>query len=265
MADPPGKKQLFFLEEKLKKLITILATALVVFAGAGNAMANFTIDTSAGQSTLALSIYTDTVEIGYELGYDVDLTLAQADGTILATGIDVSDTSSTVAIYSAETDYASFANAFAGVTATTKPTGIDALAFVSVVQSIYNSGYENLSGPVTIDSPLSDNSSAAKLLGTTGYYAGLIYDTGFMPTLSGIDTDGYIDIYIYNYAYGSESVVTDTDWEAIITIYGAGNIDGYSAGDVVLNATHNTVPVPAAVWLLSSGLIGLVGIRRKNS
>jgi hypothetical protein len=27
----------------------------------------------------------------------------------------------------------------------------------------------------------------------------------------------------------------------------------------------NAVPVPAAVWLLGSGLLGLIGIRRRNA
>jgi hypothetical protein len=42
--------------------------------------------------------------------------------------------------------------------------------------------------------------------------------------------------------------------------YQTSNNDGY-LDDAFLTVT--TVPVPAAVWLLGSGLIGLVGIRRK--
>lgn len=44
--------------------------------------------------------------------------------------------------------------------------------------------------------------------------------------------------------------------------------EGYSAGnypyyDTTQKFTSNAVPIPAAVWLLGSGLIGIVGIRRR--
>jgi hypothetical protein len=35
--------------------------------------------------------------------------------------------------------------------------------------------------------------------------------------------------------------------------------------DVYFNGTYSPVPVPAAVWLLGSGLLGLIGIRRRNA
>jgi hypothetical protein len=39
------------------------------------------------------------------------------------------------------------------------------------------------------------------------------------------------------------------------------NTPAYFAMD---NLTTSAVPVPAAVWLLGSGLIGLIGIRRNK-
>jgi hypothetical protein len=39
------------------------------------------------------------------------------------------------------------------------------------------------------------------------------------------------------------------------------NTPAYFAMD---DLESNPVPVPAAVWLLGSGLIGLIGIRRRN-
>lgn len=39
----------------------------------------------------------------------------------------------------------------------------------------------------------------------------------------------------------------------------------YSAGGPVIASDVNPVPIPGAVWLLGSGLIGIVGIRRKFS
>jgi hypothetical protein len=38
----------------------------------------------------------------------------------------------------------------------------------------------------------------------------------------------------------------------------AANQEGY------FKATTSVVPIPAAVWLLGSGLLGLIGIRRRN-
>jgi hypothetical protein len=47
---------------------------------------------------------------------------------------------------------------------------------------------------------------------------------------------------------------TTTDWN----YYG-----WYSAADLSFKADFATVPLPGAVWLLGSGLVGLVGLRRK--
>ncbi|MEA3241696.1 MAG: VPLPA-CTERM sorting domain-containing protein, partial [Pseudomonadota bacterium] len=45
-------------------------------------------------------------------------------------------------------------------------------------------------------------------------------------------------------------------------VYGHGSIRS-SGANSVLNTT-NMVPIPGALWLLSSGLFGLVCIRRKS-
>lgn len=36
----------------------------------------------------------------------------------------------------------------------------------------------------------------------------------------------------------------------------------YDFADMIIAATPNPIPIPAAVWLLGSGLLGLVGVRR---
>jgi hypothetical protein len=52
-----------------------------------------------------------------------------------------------------------------------------------------------------------------------------------------------------------------------------GATTGYSAvlrfnkadGQVTLNPNAAPVPVPAAAWLLGSGVLGLIGLRRRNA
>ena len=46
----------------------------------------------------------------------------------------------------------------------------------------------------------------------------------------------------------------------------SGTTTGLSGGAYMISMTASPVPVPAAVWLLGSGLLGLVGVaRRKNA
>jgi hypothetical protein len=51
------------------------------------------------------------------------------------------------------------------------------------------------------------------------------------------------------------TVNPDVEYMATITLDSAGN----------LTITNSPVPVPGALWLLGSGLLGLVGLRRKNA
>lgn len=84
-----------------------------------------------------------------------------------------------------------------------------------------------------------------------GDYTALLYDTteGQGP-LANITTDGYVDMYLQ---YGD---ATQANLVAALRLNGDGS--------VVLNAGAPAVPVPAAVWMLASGLVGLVGVRRKK-
>jgi hypothetical protein len=108
---------------------------------------------------------------------------------------------------------------------------------------------------------------------TPGYYAGMNRDSGNDNTeafLSGFDAAGsqYVDLWLYNIlkpTSGSTSLVrgsvygSTTDYAAIIRI----NEDG----SLVLNPGGNppVVPIPAGFLLFGSGLLGLMGLRRKNA
>jgi hypothetical protein len=58
----------------------------------------------------------------------------------------------------------------------------------------------------------------------------------------------------------------DLDWIRYIRLSdatggGTADLDAIAA----LSTTNSPVPIPGAVWLLSSGLVGLIGIRRKKA
>ena len=107
----------------------------------------------------------------------------------------------------------------------------------------------------------------------------------FLLTIDALDesynkTGNYVEFYLADYrsADSSEDYIID-DWtwvdlSGLGAVYGLEfslsssdggsgydmNTPGYFALDNV-----STVPVPAAVWLLGSGLIGLIGIQRRQS
>ncbi|BBO86541.1 hypothetical protein DSCO28_71070 [Desulfosarcina ovata subsp. sediminis] len=72
-----------------------------------------------------------------------------------------------------------------------------------------------------------------------------------------LSTWEWVDLSSLGAVYGLEFELTSSDNGA----YGM-NTPAYFAMD---NLETSTVPVPAAVWLLGSGLIGLIGIRRRTN
>ena len=112
-----------------------------------------------------------------------------------------------------------------------------------------------------------------------GYSTAFGEDDWFKLTIYALDenylqTGDYVDFYL---AEGTD-ILSSWEWvdlSGLGTVHGlefalsssdggsgySMNTPGYFAMD---NLTTSPVPVPAAVWLLGSGLIGLVGVRRKN-
>jgi hypothetical protein len=94
----------------------------------------------------------------------------------------------------------------------------------------------------------------SNLIGQEGdYYLGYTTTPTVHKNLSGFDASGqqYVDQYLYYFEYPN----TESAGLKVATIR------TYENGTTEINP----VPVPAAVYLLGSGLLALVGIRRKTN
>jgi len=115
-----------------------------------------------------------------------------------------------------------------------------------------------------------------KSLGNIGLNEVSINKSGVMSFNSGLDID-YISIQVKYVGFVAYEVATDGTGKYTVDLFSLfGNktnngvdscsFGGYTFGEIKaygINSEPNSVPVPAAGWLLGSGLIGFVGIRRK--
>jgi hypothetical protein len=228
---------------KMKKFIVVLATICLAFGAAGNALAYFDYGAN---STLALSVYNaDTnAETGYDLGIlGVDFNLSDSIANI--TTIDVGDLASTVSVYSAAYGYKSTFGLTTDITPTV--SGSTITQFGNTVSQIFNFGYEHNDQTKSIAA--SATSSASSLFGINGSYKGIVSGGSplLQPNLSALDTDSFSDIFLYQY---TGTTLVDT---GVLRIFSTGQVD------------LNPVPVPGAVWLMASGLLGFIGVRRRKA
>jgi hypothetical protein len=73
--------------------------------------------------------------------------------------------------------------------------------------------------------------------------------------LGDLATVGYVDLYLYQFSAVGGGLVAGpaADYQGIVRLGADGSVD------------FNPVPIPGALVLFASGLIGLVGIRRRNA
>lgn len=269
----------------MKKFIASVAAGALMLVGASQAMAYFE------DLHLIRSIYTTTgaVEVGSDLGAGVETfkvapnyvppttPLNQFRGDVISLSeFDGPLSSLRVAYWShdeANRDF--YATGF--LTTAFGGTDLDGLNMLGKKESTGNStmnGTQRLYGgfgtskvivnpKTTIDSYW----NAFEKNGTvTGLFASnLAADSAEMTlSLAALQTEGYVDqlLYFFNYN-GSGTTVQGVPIAVIRTFL---TTDGRTidlAGNK-LATVINPVPIPAAGWLLGSGLLALIGIRRRN-
>jgi hypothetical protein len=90
-------------------------------------------------------------------------------------------------------------------------------------------------------------------LNPLGTFRGFLSANNGVANLADLNTVGYVEQYLYYYG-DPNTVAPGVPLMKLTT-----NADGTTTA----SAASAVVPIPAAVYLLGSGLLGLVGIRRR--
>ena len=89
--------------------------------------------------------------------------------------------------------------------------------------------------------------------------------SGWVMNITGNDYNFGATQGIATYTFDGTNFTLDYHWDAVTNNGGVGlgplNVSEY---DLKLVGTVSSVPVPAAVWLFGSGLVGLIGIARRK-
>jgi hypothetical protein len=261
----------------MKKVLSavVISAAVVATAGQAYAFGNFTL-------TQAMYDMENKVEIGVDHGN---------------VGVDFNFTDTNVVLNTV--NYQAIAASY-GADATTMKTGFWLDAFVNtsdMIQDIYFVTTTPDAPAPTGNTKYASFNSAANTLGFA--YGNLDLDTdgvvdreyqdtnAYMDKMNANSTDGSYaganlnfllgeidiaamtgdtqDVYLWHMQYNK----TKVDGVAIGSKLIAGAYNDYTAviqfNKVTGTSTLNPVPVPAAAWLLGSGLLGLVGLRRRKA
>ncbi len=247
----------------MKKFLVSMMAAFMVFAIAGSAAAF-----SNGSLTAVIYNKTDK-EVALDLGNVLTLDFTQQNATLAAAGsFNLSDYNAIssfselkVGIYAKDTSVVDGEYAYFATTMTTNQ-GISQSTFENFWTTA-GATYTNYGAAAAkAVKPASNSSSYWKKMdqnSTPGSYAGfnaaVAVGEAVLPEL------GYVDMYLYKYGWTPTYEVAlvpgaTTEYIASFRIF--------TDGSIVMNAaTSPVVPVPGAFILMFSGLLGLVGIRRK--
>lgn len=264
------------------KLLGLLLAALLVFGFAGQAMASF----SAGN--MIRTIYdagTADTEVGSNLGVTLGTSFA-ADNLVGDVIAKSTFTSGTMRVsyfgysgnWSTGNDKYWVIGPASGTYTMTGGKGIALSSAFNLADAVgLTPYYNNTYGNVT---PLGGDSVVASKAWMDSYYS-LFEGNGtavgtFGSTVSPVGsasislaalaTYGYADTALWYFDYNNSAADVNGVQVAILRTFLA-NADGtanYASGEYIATEIQ-VVPIPGAVWLLGSGLLGLIGIRRRSA
>ena len=245
----------------MKKLSMILLAAFLVFAVAGQAVAAFE------KNQFVQVVYNDLdIEAGVDLGnvgsFDfsgTNVLLADA-GTVPWADLKPFE-DLRVGYYSAQEGYHNWFTTTQTVAPSVVNGGIVNFQNQATQIGVYYD--HNQVAPGVAEVPASGLDSYDMLMNdhstAPGAYAGFNAKDWVdgESSLADLATVGYVDMFLYDYYMNVlvKGVDPSTDYSGVLRLY--------ADGSTVLNPT--VVPIPGAAILLASGLLGLVGIRRKNA
>jgi hypothetical protein len=239
-----------------KKLFTILTIAMLLVGVAGQAMAYFE-----EEGTLIRVVYNlaGEKEVMTDLGAGYNYTLPSTQNTVLNTNnfslseLNINDWSSVYVVYFAIQPFTAdrlwLSGTDAGLNNWRNKWNSTSSATLSVIAGAYDNGY----GPAHVVQSQGAQLAYSELIGQAGDYFGHATTPTVHKNLSSFAAEGeqYVDQYLYYFA--TPNATSSGLQVATIRTYENGTTE------------INPVPIPAAVYLLGSGLLALVGIRRKTN
>ncbi len=259
----------------MKKYFGIILAAMLMVGAAGQAMAAFT-KPDLLRIVINVGATGNPLEVGTDLGLSAINIQSTASNTVLGGGTNAfslgqfglsqpSDWSNLVVTYMA----LNVGTKSLWSTAATEPVG-NTLVYVSTqssFNSVYVTGYFDASpgttGIIRKDKTGSyfmsmDKNGTNGSVGSLGGYLTPGQTTnnffGVEKSLADLATIGYVDQDLYYWANGSTSGTPTLLSMTIRTM---------ADGSTIINPS--AVPIPPSVLLLGSGLLGMIGIRRKIS
>ena len=111
------------------------------------------------------------------------------------------------------------------------------------------------------------NTTFSNVAGSPQAYPGNYPGGNFAPMTGAEETNTLGYNFYGNAVYHFDFVLAHVGDQAVISFAGAGlqgvPDESWGLDNVLVEASGAPVPVPAAAWLLGSGLVGLAGLRRK--